>query len=60
MYKTPFANPVTYVYNASVAIQWLTTVTALMSACDLISNSTTDKWPLPAAKCNGVPLFYLQ
>ena len=30
-----------------------------MSACDLISTSTTDEWPLAAAACNGVPLLYI-
>ena len=34
--------------------------TALTSACDLISTSTTDESPLSAAKCNGVHLLYSQ
>ena len=39
---------------------WLTVVTALISACDLISTSTTDEWPPKAAECNGVDLSYSQ
>jgi len=41
-------------------INWLTIATALMSACDLINNSTTDEWPILAAKCNGVYLSCLK
>ena len=37
----------------------LTTLTTLMSACDLINTSTTDEWPPETAQCNGVALFYL-
>ena len=33
----------------NVQLHELTLSTALMSACDLISTSTTDEWPLPAA-----------
>ena len=43
-----------------VCIDSLTLLTALMSACDLISTSTTDEWPPKAAICNGVLLFYSQ
>ena len=43
-----------------VCIDLLTLLTSLMSACDLISTSTTDEWPPTAAACNGVHLSYLQ
>ena len=33
----------------NVQLHELTSVAALMSACDLISTSTTDEWPLLAA-----------
>ena len=43
-----------------VCIDSLTLLTALTSACDLISTSATDESPLSAAKCNGVRLLYSQ
>ena len=43
-----------------VCIDSLTLLTALTSACDLISTSTTDEWPPAAAQCNGVHLIYSQ
>ena len=49
-----------YYTCVAIHVHWLTVVTALMSACDLISTSTTDEWPTAAAKYNGVALFYLQ
>ena len=38
-------------YYTCVAMHelWLNIVPALMSACDLISTSTTDEWPSAAA-----------
>ena len=49
-----------YYTCVAIHVHWLTIATALMSACDLISTSTTDEWPCRAAKCNGVALFYSQ
>ena len=42
----------------NVQLHELTISTVLMSACDLISTSTTDEWPPIAAQCNGVNLSY--
>ena len=39
-----------YYTCVAIHVHWLTlAVTALMSACDLISTSTTDEWPRRAA-----------
>ena len=43
------AYEVIYYTCVAMHVHWLTLLTALMSACDLISTSTTDKWPRIAA-----------
>ena len=47
-----------YYTCVAIHVHWLTLLTALMSACNLISTSTTDEWPPKAALCNGVDLTY--
>ena len=38
-----------YYTCVAIHVHWLTIVTALTSACDLISTSTTDEWRCLAA-----------
>ena len=38
-----------YYTCVAIHVHWLTLLTALISACDLISTSTTDEWPRTAA-----------